>query len=732
MSDECHNQYSIIDVAAAISRRLLRIPEQPIKSDLQLVIAAPSFSQYARSGLKHMRFDVNARNTGLAVEEFAALAGSVWQTRISIINEPVQEFELKINLLWEKLTTNSNHDVWNPSYMSPDSSSGKGSSTVKSPRDDNNSLLAQVFYKTAAFMTGRTHADLDTMTFEASRVAFRACEEHKGLAEVSGVWMKLSRPAGPLQANRPRESFSKIWSFGVEWYQQFQRAENDQLSSSGTTRAMIALGSNVGNRFETIEHACAVMARRGLRLLRTSSLYETEPMYKTDQPSFLNGVCEVETTLPPLELLDQLKDIETTLGRVRTVENGPRTIDLDILLYGNQIVDHQRLKIPHPRIQERDFVLRPLCDIAPHGFLPQPNTLLDFSAQLSRLPPPTTPPSPQTPLTRSTSPSPLLLTSTNPTRKTHLMAILNLTPDSFSSDGLHTPTFTPSSLLPTLDSLLAHNIPILDIGGQSTRPHATPLSATEELARVLPTIEFIRSHPRFNPILLSIDTFHASVARACVQAGADIINDVSAGTLDQDMFPTIAELGCTYIMSHMRGTPQTMNTMTSYPDGIIRGIATELAARVQPAMAAGVFRWRIVLDPGIGFAKTLEQNLEVLRRLRELRAWEGLSGLPWCVGLSRKAFVGRVTGTIAREEERVHQAAAEEGGRGAKAKEGEAAGAEEKKVAGAKEDELRQRIWGTAAGVAASVAGGADVVRVHDWVEMGKVVRMGDAVWRRV
>lgn len=143
-------------------------------------------------------------------------------------------------------------------------------------------------------------------------------------------------------------------------------------------------------------------------------------------------------------------------------------------------------------------------------------------------------------------------------------------------------------------------------------------------------------------------------------------------------------------MMHMRGTPETMNTLTSYPAGVIEGIASELDRRVQEAMAAGIRRWRIVLDPGIGFAKTAEQNLEVLRRLRELRAAEGLRGLPWCVGVSRKGFVGTVTGA----------------------------------------QEVGERVWGTAGAVTACVAGGADVVRVHDWREMGKVVRMGDAVWR--
>lgn len=130
--------------------------------------------------------------------------------------------------------------------------------------------------------------------------------------------------------------------------------------------------------------------------------------------------------------------------------------------------------------------------------------------------------------------------------------------------------------------------------------------------------------------------------------------------------------------------------MTDYPDGIVETVGRELLARVKAAEAAGIRRWRIVLDPGIGFAKTQAQNLELLRRLDDLRGYEGLRGMPWLVGASRKAFIGKVTGV----------------------------------------EEPRERVWGTAAAVTAAVQGGADVVRVHDVEEMAKVVRMAEAIWR--
>lgn len=268
------------------------------------------------------------------------------------------------------------------------------------------------------------------------------------------------------------------------------------------------------------------------------------------------------------------------------------------------------------------------------------------------------------------------------------MAILNLTPDSFSDGGDH--SSDPISLLPTLQSFLDARVSILDVGGQSTRPHAPEISPEEELSRVLPTIRFIRSQPAFAKLALSIDTYRASVAAAAVEAGANIVNDVSAGQMDPEMLSVMAKLGCTVVLMHMRGAPDTMNTMTSYPSGIINGVGTELRARVAEAEAAGIRHWRIMLDPGIGFAKNENQNLELLRRFAELRDFEGLKGFPWVVGASRKAFIGRITGV----------------------------------------KEANQRVWGTAAAVNAAVQGGADVVRVHDVKEMGQLVKMADAIWR--
>ncbi|KAL8285658.1 hypothetical protein RB597_002632 [Gaeumannomyces tritici] len=458
--------------------------------------------------------------------------------------------------------------------------------------------------------------------------------------------------------------------------------------------AYVALGSNMGQRVAMIEQACREMDKRGIRVRRTSSLWETEPMYVLDQGMFVNGVCEVETHLEPLALLDQLQEIENSMGRQKVTDKGPRNIDLDLLLFEGERVDHERLKIPHVGIAEREFVLRPLSELIPNQPINPDRPWKLAQDYLNELPPSVPPLTPLTPLSLDHAP----LLASNPTRKTHVMAILNLTPDSFSDGGRHSPTDS-SALIETIRSYTDAGATIIDVGGQSTAPGAPEVTLEEELGRVMPAVEAIRATPRApggQRVLISVDTYRAAVAEAAVAAGADMINDVSAGALDPEMLPTAARLGVTVCLSHMRGTPATMASLSDYgagagAGGVVPGVAAELLGRVAAAEAAGVRRWRIVLDPGLGFAKeTAAQNLEVLRGLADLRRWPGLEGLPWLVGPSRKRFVGHVTG--------VREPAA--------------------------------RTWGTAAAVAAAVHGGADIVRVHDVREMAQVVAMSDAIWR--
>ncbi|RAK71093.1 folic acid synthesis protein [Aspergillus fijiensis CBS 313.89] len=456
-------------------------------------------------------------------------------------------------------------------------------------------------------------------------------------------------------------------------------------------RAFIAFGSNVGDRIEMIEAACREMERASIRVKRTSSLFETAPMYVLDQDPFINGVCEVETSLSPMDLLDTLQSIEIGLGRKKLIDKGPRSIDLDILLYDQQIFSHERLSIPHQLMLERDFVLRPLSQLIPHERPPFPGHSTTYLAHLKSLAPPTLFPVATTPIS-STFPA---IHSTAPKRRTHIMAILNLTPDSFSDGGRHSPQDL-DALTATVRGMIRAGATIIDIGGESTRPGSQPVGEAEELRRVVPAIRHIRTAiPEAAGVAISIDTYRARVAEAAVAAGADIINDVSAGLLDPEMLPTAARTGATVILMHMRGTPATMTRLTDYPNGVVQDVGRELRDRVAAAEAAGIRRWRIILDPGLGFAKNEPHDLALLRDLPQLRtgaAVEGLEYFPWLLGPSRKRFVGRLTGVTKASE----------------------------------------RTWGTAATVTASIAGGADIVRVHDVKEMWQVGRVADAIYRGV
>jgi 2-amino-4-hydroxy-6-hydroxymethyldihydropteridine diphosphokinase/dihydropteroate synthase len=444
----------------------------------------------------------------------------------------------------------------------------------------------------------------------------------------------------------------------------------------------------MGDRIAMIEQACKEMEACGkIKVLRTSSLWETKAMYVLDQDKFVNGACEIETSLSPIELLDELQAVENKMGRVKVIDKGPRNIDLDILFYDDVTMKSERLQLPHALMLEREFVLRPVCELIPETTLPKhevsPSGTL--KEHLSRLPLSDEPLSPLTPLA-STLPN---ITAYQSNRNTRIMSILNVTPDSFSDGGKNFNT-DEVTLANTIKSHIDAGATILDVGGQSTRPGAVQVSAKEELSRILPAVNLIKRLPEAKNVAVSIDTYRADVAEESIKAGAHIINDVSAGLLDDNMLSTMAKLGCTVCLMHMRGTPETMNKLTSYPDGIIEGVGQELLERVRAAEAAGIRRWRIILDPGIGFAKTQEQNLELLRRLDELTKFPGLEGFPWLVGTSRKAFIGRITGV----------------------------------------SEAKDRIWGTAAAIAAAVQGGSDIVRVHDVVEMGQVAKMADAIWR--
>jgi dihydropteroate synthase len=220
-------------------------------------------------------------------------------------------------------------------------------------------------------------------------------------------------------------------------------------------------------------------------------------------------------------------------------------------------------------------------------------------------------------------------------QRTLIMGILNVTPDSFSDGGhFYSPQHAPERALAQAITMLDEGADILDIGGESTRPNATPLTAEEEQSRILPVIQSIlKQRPE---AILSIDTFHASTARRAIEAGAEIVNDVSGHLWDPAMSPTCAELHCATILMHTRGRPQDWPTLPPLaPDEVLPLVLAELADRVKAVTAAGTSRDKIVLDPGFGFGKRLDENYPLLTHFDQLRKLD----LPLLAGVSRKGFL---------------------------------------------------------------------------------------------
>jgi len=257
-----------------------------------------------------------------------------------------------------------------------------------------------------------------------------------------------------------------------------------------------------------------------------------------------------------------------------------------------------------------------------------------------------------------------------------VVGVLNVTPDSFSDGGRF---LDPGAAVEHALRMASEGADLVDVGGESTRPGALPVPEEEELARVIPVLRAL-ARSRF-PVPVSIDTSRAAVARAALDAGAALVNDVRA-LADPEMARVVAESGLPVVLMHMRGTPVDMRARATYLD-LVGEVRAELAAAMARAEAAGVARERIVLDPGIGFAKTAGQSVEILARLPELLSL----GRPLLVGPSRKSFIGALTGAPPEE-----------------------------------------RLPGTLAAVAAAVLAGATFIRVHDVAASRQAVQVASAL----
>jgi dihydroneopterin aldolase / 2-amino-4-hydroxy-6-hydroxymethyldihydropteridine diphosphokinase / dihydropteroate synthase len=294
-------------------------------------------------------------------------------------------------------------------------------------------------------------------------------------------------------------------------------------------------------------------------------------------------------------------------------------------------------------------------------------------------------------------------------KKTRVMAIVNATPDSFSDGSQH--NTVPAALAYARHAVVHAGATIVDVGGCSTRPSAEEVSAEEEMARVLPIVRALREDEEVGKVMISVDTFREEVARAAIlQAGANCINDVYAFTGPQS-FPlceegwerlkgmrALARETCVaVILMHSRGPAAGNKSYDVYPGGVIEGVARELGEKVRMVVegAGGVRRWCVMVDPGIGFSKTVQDNLRLLNRIAEVRVYSGLlEGYPVVLGPSRKSFLGALLKSGERGRDTVP----------------------------------RERGYATAAAVACAVMEGVEVVRVHDVLEMADVVRVTEMI----
>ncbi|QNP95651.1 YALIA101S10e02432g1_1 [Yarrowia lipolytica] len=469
----------------------------------------------------------------------------------------------------------------------------------------------------------------------------------------------------------------------------------------------IAFGSNVGNPFYNISEAIKELEKAGIEVKDVSHYYISEPMFVQDQQRFINGVLRVFTSLEPIALLDVTQNIESEkLKRVKEVEKGPRSIDLDIILYDDRVFKHPRLTIPHAGVIDRSFVLKPLLDVLPSDRL-HPVTMKSFKEHLGLLPKSSNVQKssdlnevvPVGSLESGTGRFLEFDIEQRKNRPTQLMGIMNITPDSFSDGG----KFTVENAVEEAKRMVAEGADIIDIGGQSTRPGADTVSVEEELKRVIPVVEKIRSCEELKNVILSIDSFYSQVAEEAIKAGADIINDVTAGCYDAQMLPTVAKLGVPIILNHSREDVKN-NTYTlaaneksthvniTEEEEFVAVLAREMQEIVKKARDSGLRSHQIILDPGVGFAKNLKQNLWTLKNQEVIRTKGNLNNYAWLIGTSRKKFIGTIT---------------------------------DQEVAA-------DRLLGTAATVTAAIQQGADIVRVHDVKDIKQTIKMSDAIYKQL
>ncbi len=374
------------------------------------------------------------------------------------------------------------------------------------------------------------------------------------------------------------------------------------------TTLYLGLGSNLGHRRDNLRRAIAGLRRFGITLQRVSPVVESPAWLPALAPEdwnrpFLNVVLEAKFNGTLNDCLQATKALQRAMQPPPASRWAPREIDIDLLLWGDTAIDTPELTLPRPELTELNFLLTPLLHLNPGLRIPgkEAHTVLEW--------------------TRNTTPIPLW------------MAIVNLTPDSFSDGGELNDW---KRLEPHLTALLRAGAQIIDLGAESTRPGAQPLSAALEWARLAPALERIQQHLGDDPLRpqLSVDTYHPEVAERALAAGVDIINDVG-GLSDPAMLALARSGGATWIAMHQLGLPADRQHVLPADTDPVAAVEQWLGERLEQWQAAGIAVERIILDPGIGFGKTGAQSLALLQQTGRLRN----HGLRLLIGHSRKSHL---------------------------------------------------------------------------------------------
>jgi 2-amino-4-hydroxy-6-hydroxymethyldihydropteridine diphosphokinase/dihydropteroate synthase len=394
-----------------------------------------------------------------------------------------------------------------------------------------------------------------------------------------------------------------------------------KLVSKNSVEVYLGLGSNVGERVQNIEAALKELDLVFLpQSMKLACVYENAALLPEGAPTewnlpFLNTVVSGQTNYSPEALLQKIKEIEVKVGRSKKyLKWSPRELDIDILFYGTKKISRKNIKIPHPEISKRSFVLDPLRDLAPSKKIATKKTLLELSRK-------------------------------HPSRLPVLMKILNVTPDSFSGDGI---LKTKEEVTKIFQAWPSSSFQILDLGAESTRPGASEVTAEEEwkrLEHVLASIEpFVKD--RFLRPKISVDTRRAIVAERALRWGVDIINDVS-GLADPQMVGVLKKYKCDYVLMHsliVPANPQLYIDKKLNPTKeVLKFFKTKLAFLKRNQISPD----RIILDPGIGFGKTAEQSFELMK---DLDVFQKL-GSRVLVGHSRKSFLATLSKAEAKDRD---------------------------------------------------------------------------------